>query len=76
MMFANEFVSNFSNHRYSLAATGIHFRDREFGSRQIAEREMYEFINKKGLHIVEVWDDHHYKTYLCNNGIRFYINRI
>ena len=76
MMFINSFASNFSNHRYSLAATGIHFKEKEFGSRQVAEKEMYDFVGKKGLRIVEVWAAHHYKTYRCNDGVRFYINRI
>lgn len=76
MIFNNLFASNLSGHRYSLAATGIRFKDKEFCSRRNAEREMYKFIDHQGLRIVEVWDDHHYKTYLCDNGVRFYINRI
>lgn len=75
-MFVDWFAPSNGGHRYSLAATGIRFNDGEFGSRRAAEVAMYKFINKKGLHIEQVWDDHHFKTYLCNDGIRFYINRI
>ena len=66
----------YSKHRYSLAATGLKTRDYEFSTRQAAEKTMYDIMKKNGLHIEEVWDDHHFKTYLCNNGVRFYINRI
>ena len=63
-------------HIYSLAATGIKFRDKEFYSRQAAEREMYDFMKKHGLRVEKIYDDKHYKTYICQNNIRFYINRV
>ena len=63
-------------HMYTLAATGIKFRGGTFNSRQIAENVMYDYIDKHGLHVNEVWDDKHFKTYCCNNGIKFYVNRI
>lgn len=63
-------------HRYSLAATGIKFKDQDFNSRLLAEKAMYKALKKNNLHINEVYDDKHFKTYLCNNGIRFYIGRI
>lgn len=65
-----------AKHWYTLAATGIKFKSREFSSRQVAEEEMHKFLNKNHLKIKEVWDDNHYKTYVCNYGIKFYINRI
>ena len=67
---------DFFNHRYSLAATGIPFVSQEFTSRYNAEQVMYDFIGKHNLSINEVWDDKHYKTYLCENGVKFYINRV
>lgn len=70
------FINAYSKHRYSLAATGIKIGDYEFSSRAAAEHKMHDIMNKKGLRVEEVWDDHHFKTYLCNNGVRFYINRI
>ncbi len=63
-------------HMYTLAATGIKFRGGTFLSRQAAEDVMYDYIDKHGLHVEEVWDDKHFKTYCCNNGIKFYVNRI
>jgi len=67
---------NSGTHWYTLAATGIKFKDKSFGSRQVAEDTMYKFINKNHLKVNEVWDDKHFKTYICNDGIRFYINRV
>lgn len=65
-----------AKHIYTLAATGIKFKPRDFVSRAAAKEKMYKFMAKKGLRIVEIWDDHHDKTYCCNNGIKFYINRL
>jgi len=65
-----------AKHWYSLAATGVKFRDKQFTSRQVAEEAMYKFINKNGLKVEKIYDDKHFKTYICENGIRFYINRI
>lgn len=65
-----------TKHWYSLAATGIKFKDKEFISRQAAEEAMYKFIDKNHLKINKIYDDKHFKTYICENGIRFYINRI
>ena len=67
---------NNRGHRYSLAATGIKFRDREFASRQEAESEMYKFIDKNGFKVEKIYDDKHFKTYRCNWGVTFYINRV
>ena len=63
-------------HAYTLAATGIKFKGGEFSSRESAKREMYAFIDKKGLQVINKYDDHHFKTYICTNGVKFYINRI
>lgn len=68
--------SSTTHHWYTLAATGIRFKDKEFSSRQVAEEAMYKFIDKNHLKVNEIYDDKHFKTYICNNGIRFYINRI
>ena len=75
-MFNTLLYSAYGNHRYSLASTGLKIKDYEFSSRQQAEHEMHKIMHKHGLHIEEVYDDKHYKTYLCNNNVRFYINRI
>ena len=75
-MFEYLLTSNYGKHRYSLAATGIKMRSEEFSSRAAAEHTMHLAMKKYGLHIEGEYDDTHYKTYLCNNGVRFYINRI
>lgn len=63
------------SHIYSLAATGIKFKSKEFLSRHDANTFMYRFMAKKGLKIVEIWNDRHDKTYCCQDGIKFYVNR-
>ena len=67
---------NWGKHIYTLAATGIKFKAKEFSSRQLAESAMYKFLGKHGLQVHEVWDDKHFKTYICQNNVRFYINRM
>lgn len=75
-MFDSILFSTSSKHLYTLAATGIKFDSRTFSSRQVAESYMYSYIDKHGIQINEIWDDKHYKTYCCKDGIKFYINRI
>ncbi len=48
---------------------------RSYFSRHAAERQMYKLCGKFGLHIVEIYDDKHYKTYICNANERFFISR-
>lgn len=67
---------NWGKHIYTLAATGIKFKSGEYSSRRLAESEMYRYIHKNGLIIKEVYDDKHFKTYVCQDGIKFYINRV
>ena len=71
-----DYLNLSTGHWYTLAATGIKFKDKEFSSRQSAEDAMYKFIDKNHLKVNKIYDDKHYKTYICNDGIRFYINRI
>jgi len=67
----------FPEHFYTLGATGIKLHGQStFSSRQEANKRMYEIIGKKKLVIKEVYDDKHFKTYVCNNGVKFYINRV
>jgi len=70
------FVPQFGEHLYTLAATGIKEKEYMFGSRARARAKMYEIIDKKGLHVIEKYEDNHFKTYVCEGGIKFYINRI
>jgi hypothetical protein len=66
----------FSEHLYTLGATGIKFNGGVFATRQAARSSMYKYIDKHHLHIVEKYDDNHFKTYVCDNGVKFYINRM
>lgn len=64
-------------HQYTLASTGLGKNiDKIFFSREEAKRKMYRLCAKHQLQIVEVYDDKHQKTYICNNGVRFYIHRM
>lgn len=66
-----------NGHRYSLASTGLVKNvDREFNSREQATETMYKICKKYGLCIEEIYDDKHDKTYICNQGVRFYIHRM
>ena len=67
-----------NGHQYTLTSTGLGRKDldRVYGSREAATKIMYSTCAKFGLHIVEVYDDKHDKTYICNNGVRFYIHRM
>ena len=75
-MFENLMFSTYAKYRYTLASEGLNGKSYDYPSRQLAEREMHRIMAKHGLHITEVWDDGHFKTYLCNNGVRFHINRL
>ena len=65
-----------TGHRYSLSATGMKFKSKDFSSREAAQKEMFDFLDKNGIGIEEVWDDGHFKTYCCGNGAKIYISRI
>lgn len=66
-----------NGHVYSFASVGFKKNyDKVFCSRQAANEYMYKICEKKGLRIKKVWDDKHDKTYICDNGITFYIQRV
>lgn len=67
-----------NGHQYTLASSGLGRKnlDKVYGNREIATQKMYSVCKKLGLQIVEVYDDKHDKTYICNNGVRFYIHRM
>ena len=68
---------SYGEHLYTLGATGLELRgDCYFPSRQAANAKMYSIMKKKGLYVNKVYDDHHFKTYICNDGITFYVNRV
>lgn len=67
---------NTSNHLYTLASTDKKVKERLYTSRQEARNDMYKYIDKKGLQVVKKYNDLHFKTYICNDGTYFYINRV
>ena len=66
----------YSKHYYTLACTGMKMHCKEFSSRESAKEYLYNLCEKKGLIIQEKWKDNHDVTYICNNGVRFYIQRV
>ena len=71
-MFVN-FLTN--SHSYSLAATGLKVKSKIFATREEANQMMYKIMAQHHLTIQKVFDDNHDKTYVCDNGVRFYIQR-
>ena len=63
-------------HTYSVALSDSkkHY-DKVFATRESATKAMYKQCNKMGVSVVKVWDDNHEKTYICNDGSQFHINR-
>lgn len=67
---------NTSNYLYTLASTGLGSKKVEvFMTRNDAMKRMYKLCHKYNLVINEIWDDNHDKTYKCNDGVSFYIQR-
>lgn len=68
------FDLNFNN--YSLAVVGLNSKyNRGFVTRDAANNYMYKLCQKFGLKIEEIYNDKHDKTYRCNQGVTFYIQR-
>lgn len=67
---------NLNNHSYSFAVTGLKVRAKNFPSRNAANEQMYKVMSKYGLVLLETYNDNHDKTYVCNNGVKFYIHRV
>ncbi len=64
-----------SSHNYILEVTGLKMKSKVFSTREEANQMMYKIMAKYHLTIQKVFDDHHDKTYVCDNGVRFYIQR-
>ena len=50
-------------------------KSKVFSTREEANQMMYKIMAKYHLTLQKVFDDHHDKTYVCDNGVRFYIQR-
>lgn len=71
MLFGNLLGRRF----YTFACEGLKVKERDFASRQEANKYMYNLMSKYSLKLKEVYNDKHHKTYICDNGIKFYIQR-
>ena len=68
------YYSNF--HKYCLTSNGVKMKTKYFNSRQEANAAMYEFCDRKGIHVECVDDSKHFKLYSDNKGISFCVARI
>lgn len=65
-----------NKHSYSFAVTGLKEKSKVFSTRDLANEYMYRMCRKYGLNIVKKYEDNHDITYICDNGVRFYIQRV
>lgn len=73
----NLFGSWESGHQYTLVLIGTGKRiSKTFNSRNAANQAMYKLMGKYKLSLEKVYDDKHDKTYICNKGAEFHINRL
>lgn len=64
------------SHYYTFSCTGLkRVKNKTFASREEAKQYMYEICGKNGLQVKDIWEDHHEVTYLCTDGVRFFIHR-
>ena len=71
---------SFSNkHIYSLAFISsdrsVRSVQKTFISRDQANKYMYKLCDKLHLTVNKIYDDHHDKTYICDDNSTFYIHR-
>lgn len=76
MLLNSEISALYHGHRYSFATNTNSIKEEVFLTRQAANDYMYEVAQKNNLVIDHVLDDNHDKTYVCTNGVRFYIQRL
>ena len=65
-----------NSHTYSVSAVGVKFRNANFNSREAAKDYLGHYLNRKRINVKEKWRDGHYVTYVCDNNVKFFINRI
>jgi hypothetical protein len=66
-----------SGHQYTLVLIGAGKTvSKTFNSRNAANQAMYKLMGKHKLSLEKVYDDKHDKTYICNKGAEFHINRL
>ncbi len=63
-------------HKYTLSSLGLKKeKTYHYTSRDKAEDKMYSLLNKMGARAVTVYEDSENKTYICSNGVRFFISK-
>lgn len=71
------FFTGIPAHRYELCLfQGPRRIDEVYNSRSAAESRMYQICDKYGLTITKVYPDKHFKTYVCDSGATFHIDRM
>ena len=67
----------YNGHQYTMVLIGAgKVVSKTFSTREAANQAMYKLMGKHGLSLEEVYNDRHDKTYICNKGAEFHINRI
>lgn len=69
-------LENTIKHNYSFACSGMKVASKEFSTRDSATKYMYKICSKYNLVVRKVYRDNHDITYVCDNGIKFYIQRV
>lgn len=64
-----------NGHLYTVAAVGCKLKSGTFSSRKLARDYMYKYLDRNGIQVKEKWHDGHFVTYVCENGIKVFINR-
>ena len=73
----NIFYDLTSGHSYSLVLIGAGKTvSKTFSTRDAANKAMYKLMGKHGLTLEKAYWDNHDRTYICNKGAEFHINRI
>ena len=67
---------NHTKHYYTFACTGMKINERDFSTRDSANKYVYTQCAKNGLSVKEVWKDNHDVTFVCNNNVKFYVQRV
>ena len=78
MVLSEDILLN-AKHAYVLDGDGVQEEkcfEKIYFNRHTAEKDMYRLMNKYSTHTVKMYDDKHDKTYICDNGIKFYITRL
>lgn len=60
---------------YHCSAYGVKYRQKSYNTEEKAKYKVYKAINKKGLTLKEIYKDEKTTTFVCGNGVRFFIQK-